>query len=231
MQRYQSGNVLWFVLIGIVLLGTITSLLTRSSSSTNETGNYERESIIASEVLNYLNGIEVAIQHMKARGISEDDISFHGAAAAYTHTPVQPESNRVFSAEGGGITVNDFADASIIDQNSVKNDGEIHFRNGQFDNFGTSARELFATIRNPTVSFCNTINRLAGINGIPTIVGNISDGTFQGDYSANANDRVGDDAGEVDLIDKKFACVLENGGCGSEAGNQCHEIYYILLAR
>ena len=230
MQRNENGNVLWFVLIGIILLGTITSLLTRTSSSTNETGNYERQSIIASDLLKYFNGIEVAIQQMKARGVSEDDISFHGAVAGYTHTPAQPESNRVFSTEGGGITVRDFVNTSIIDQNTVKNDGEIFFNYGQFDNFGTSARELYARFRNPTVSFCNTINRLSGVNGIPTVT-EISGGTFLGDYTTSPGDHIGDDAGEAELIDKKFACVFENGGCSSEAGNQCHEVYYILLAR
>ena len=74
-KNTQKGNALWFILIAIILLGLLTSMLTRSGGSTNDTGGYEQAEIGVSEVLSYAQSIDNAVQALKARGCGENEIS------------------------------------------------------------------------------------------------------------------------------------------------------------
>ena len=74
--KNQKGNALWFILVAIGLLGLLTVVLSRSGSSTNETGSFERNVIQANEILSYAKNVKNAVQSLLARGCSENDLSF-----------------------------------------------------------------------------------------------------------------------------------------------------------
>ena len=78
----EKGNALWFILVAIVLLTSLTILLTRSGSSVNQSGDFERLQIQASQLLRYAKGVEEAVRTMQTRGISESDISFANSTVA-----------------------------------------------------------------------------------------------------------------------------------------------------
>jgi type II secretory pathway pseudopilin PulG len=113
-MKNQSGNVLIFILIAIGLMGLLTATLTRSSNTTNDTGEYERNEIVASEILRYAKSVENAVQSLIARGCSENELSFwhdsngdgvEGAADDYynANSPTD-HSCHVFEPEGAGLT-------------------------------------------------------------------------------------------------------------------------------
>lgn len=106
-MKKESGNALWFILIAIGLLALLTVSLTRGGSSSNETGNFEQNQIVASEILTYAKSIENAVQSLLARGCSENEISFeNNIVAGYENTtaPRTDKSCHVFDVDGAGLT-------------------------------------------------------------------------------------------------------------------------------
>ena len=88
-------------------------MLNRSSSSTNETGGYERNSIQASEILAYANTIENGVQSLLARGCGENELSFwydsdnngteNGSDRYYNSDAPTDQSCHIFEPEGAGV--------------------------------------------------------------------------------------------------------------------------------
>ncbi len=103
----QKGNALWFILVAIALLGLLTVMMSRSSSTSNETGNYEQGVIFANEILSYAKGMENAVQGLLARGCSENEISFQNAMIAGYSNTISPTDNscHVFNPAGAGMTL------------------------------------------------------------------------------------------------------------------------------
>lgn len=111
----ESGNILVFILITIVLLGAITAAITRSGGNTNETGSYEQNSINASRLASYAESVKTAVQMLIQRGCSENQISFwHEDTNAsggentgddyYNANAPSDNSCHVFQPEGAGLT-------------------------------------------------------------------------------------------------------------------------------
>ncbi len=102
----QSGNALWFILLAIVLLGGLTVLLSRTGSQTEETGDVERASIYASEIMKYSAGIAGAVQQLLSRGCSENQISFNDPKHTVSYVNPKPAPNNacdIFNVKGGGM--------------------------------------------------------------------------------------------------------------------------------
>ncbi len=110
----QSGNALIFILIAIALLGLLTVTLSRSSDSTNDTGDFEQNQIAASEILSYAKSIENAVQMLLVRGCSENELSFwhdsdgngteDGSDNYYNDESPTDRSCHVFDVAGAGMT-------------------------------------------------------------------------------------------------------------------------------
>ncbi len=113
-MKHQSGNALWFILVAIGLLGLLTVMMSRSSSSTNETGGYEQNIIHANKILSYAKSMENAVQSLLARGCSENDISFwhdsdgngteNGSDDYFNANSPTDRSCHVFDVAGAGLT-------------------------------------------------------------------------------------------------------------------------------
>ena len=100
----QSGNVLWFILVAIALIGILTGILTRSGSSVDQGGDVEQSRIKASSIMRYAKGLEEAITQMKLRGISENEISFENdkTSVDYTNDRCNRDDCLLFDVNGGG---------------------------------------------------------------------------------------------------------------------------------
>ncbi|MCB1530021.1 MAG: hypothetical protein H6853_09105 [Rhodospirillales bacterium] len=111
-RQTDSGNALWVILIAIVLLAALTMMLSRSSDTSSDTGDYEQRSIQGSKVLRYAAGIELAVNNLKTRGCSENSLSFwhdsdgNGTEDAgdtyYNASAPTDHSCHIFEPEGAG---------------------------------------------------------------------------------------------------------------------------------
>ncbi|MBX2835006.1 MAG: hypothetical protein KTR28_08560, partial [Micavibrio sp.] len=106
----QSGNALWFILIGAVLLGLLTMVLSRGTSSVEQTGSFEQRTIATSQLLRYASGIEQDVQQLNMNGCSESDISFQNTSVAGYGAGTA--NCRVFEVSGAGQSWQDITGES-----------------------------------------------------------------------------------------------------------------------
>ena len=109
----QSGNALWFILIAIALLGGLTVMLSRSSGTSEDTGEYEKNQISATEILRTGEALKLAVENLKSRGCSENELSFwhdsdgngteNGSDDYYNGDAPTDHSCHIFQPEGAGL--------------------------------------------------------------------------------------------------------------------------------
>lgn len=110
----ESGNALWFILIAILLLGGLTVLMSRGSSTSDDSGDFERNRVLASEMMRYSKSISLAVDNLISRGCSETQLSFwydgngdgveDGTDRYYNPTSPVNHTCHVFMPEGGAVT-------------------------------------------------------------------------------------------------------------------------------
>lgn len=204
--KYEHGNALWFILVAIVLLGALTVLVSRSSSDVNQSGDFERRQIMASQLLRYTKGLEETIRAMQARGISESDISFENAVVTgYAHTPAEPDDHQVFGSGGGQVY--QVPNLEWLDKNQSANAGYREWlftgKLGVADNSSSTApRDTSLVMILPYVSrdMCIALNRMLrhdGFNGDTPIEDNTS---VLGDIAVL--DKFNGEAADYDLAER-----------------------------
>lgn len=102
-RQNESGSVIWFILLAVILLAALTMTISRSSDTVDQSGDRERARIVASDMMRYAKGIEQAVSKMRMSGLSENEISFENSfLSGYENNYCTTTSCRVFHKEGGG---------------------------------------------------------------------------------------------------------------------------------
>lgn len=102
----QRGNVFLIILLGIALFAALAFTISRGMRSDTTSRLSAREvELAASDILNYAKRVESAVERLRRKGVSENDISFanNSTTSDYTHTVPQPDNHKVFSASGGNL--------------------------------------------------------------------------------------------------------------------------------
>lgn len=238
-MRHQSGNILFLILIAIALLGGLTVLLSRTGSQSDDTGDGEKASIIASEIIGYGANLGSAIQNLIAKGCSENTISFwndsngDGVESAadeyYNSASPTDRSCHVFHASGAGIKEETFRKKY---SNIIKNIRTVS--GNQIQDVGktcaaASCAELILWIRTlGAQNLCNDVNRRNGIVTNTTGITGLQDSPmFVGTFTVPAQ-TLGSAANGPTFAGKKIGCYLDTENSG---GVPYQDIYYTLLAR
>ena len=200
-MKSEQGNVLWFILIGVVLLGLLTMVLSRSGSTVDQSGDIEQQRVKASQILRYSKSIEAAVQEMRLRGVSENDISFENAITAvdYTNANCTTTDCRLFESGGAGLTYTNPPPST--------NDGSewIFNATNNVADLETTRPELLMILPNVRSSLCAQINRMLG----STYGGTESDvdfTAFTGTYTATET---------IDLADNQEAGCIDYDNAGT----------------
>lgn len=217
----QRGNVFIIILLAVVLFAALSLTIARSMRSDTTTNMSKRQAeLAASDILNYAQKIERAVNRVRRKGVSENDISFDQAhVAGYTHA--QPATNKVFNTTGGAVSwqappegVNDGSDWVFTGATCIADIGTGP--TGCNSDTNISNEELTASLSSLTDNVCTRINAQLNITGIPADTGGGTSTTkYQGAYA---------DGTEVILAGGPF-----NAACFSRGGN--NYFYYVLLAR
>ncbi len=235
-MKNQTGNILLFILIAILLIGLLTLSLTRSSNQTNDTGDFEQNVIIANEILNYAKSVEIAVQNLLARGCSENDINFGGASP-------KPECE-VFGQSGMGIDkYNSEQDGKwLINGTLAWPLNTIFTATTRVIGVGNSdlasdGHDLIMFIPNLQLGYCMAINSILGIenpsnypprdNNGSAIEGPAFSGTFGG-----TNNQIETTGNE--LTGQRAGCfVTDNQASASDAldGEDYFYFYQTLIAK
>lgn len=252
-KRAQRGNALWFILIGVALLGALTIVLSRGGSTVDQSGDFERRSIEASRIMRTVKSFEVAVQQLLQLGCSENAISFwhdsngdgvedNNDAYFNANSPTN-RSCHIFDVNGGGLTYTDPQESWIDDISPTPQySGEWFFNgttcvegigNGTSVNCGTNVRfpELLVFLPYIDRDLCVQLNRM---NEVPT-VGNTPPqdhnsawaaawARFIGNYNTNTRS-----LSSANGIDNQHSACFEGGGTGPAADT--FHFYHVLIQR
>ena len=173
-MKNESGNALWFILIAIALLAALTVVVTRSSDTVEQSGDVERQRIAGSDIMRYAATIEQAVEQMRLRGLSENEISFENSfVSGYANARCPDNGCKVFNVEGGGI--NFTSASSNVSASSWLFTGADSVTGVGEDGTGETSsadNELLIMLPGISQALCGRINTELGISGIPQDTGN-----------------------------------------------------------
>lgn len=229
--KKESGNALWFILIGVVLLGALTMILSRGGSNTDQSGDVEQLRVQSSQLLRYGKSVQVAIEQMKLRGVSENDISFENSSPATNVNPNCTVSDcKVFDAGGGGLTYRDFEslnDASPWIFTGANNVGTTASPAGT--TAGGSGNDLVMLLPNANAALCEQINRdleVGTAGTLPTDATGIATTAFDGTFPAGGPTILDGDPAPFELDGHEAGCFTDTA-----PDPDVTYFYYVVLAR
>jgi hypothetical protein len=158
----ESGNAVFFILLGIVLIGLVTAAI-RSGGDGNSNIDREETLVNASRVKQYASELERAVVFILTSGTSEEDIRFaHGDAPSdYGNINTNPQM-QVFHPQGGGAEYK-MAPEGINDGSPWEFYGHTNL-----PEVGSDQAELIAVLPNVTDTFCRQINKMDGYDPATT---------------------------------------------------------------
>lgn len=148
----ESGNVFFFILLAVMLVGLVTAAL----RSGDEGSNIDRETLVitASQVRQYASELERGVAFIMRDGASESEIRFaHDSGGDYGNVADTP-TRQVFAESGGGVEYRD-PPAGISSAAQWEFYGHTHL-----PDVGTPAPELIAVLPHVTKEFCEKINEM-----------------------------------------------------------------------
>ncbi len=219
MIKSQSGNVFLFILLGIALFAALAFTISRSMQSTSVGKMSERQAkLAATDIINYAQTLERAVSKLRAKGISENNISFENSkVAGYDYA--QPAESQIFSDQGGTVQwKSPPPDANNGSEWHFSGDSCVADLGNGADDCNTDTlnnEELIATLPGIDKMVCEEINKGLNIPSIPADVGSgVSPTKFQGVF------------GEDKIID---VGAPYSAACVSVGGS--YYFYQVLLAR
>ena len=159
----QNGNVLFFILIGIVLFGALTYAISQSEDNTDSNIDEERSILNSTAVINYTTDLKRAMNRMsELNGCSTEEMSFE--QHPYTDTSIFggfPNSNspsdfscHIFHPNGGGLTPP--GGPSDLGASNIRYTGTCGVP-------GVGLHIVFG-LGNISLDMCRKLNKLAGYN-------------------------------------------------------------------
>lgn len=229
MNDKQSGNVIFFILLGIVLLGLVTAAM---RSGGLEGSNIDRETgaINISRLKDQANAIERGIAFIMQNGPSETDLRFAhaNAAAEYGNNASITPQFQLFNRSGGGV--------EYLPPPPGVNDGSDweFFGNTHLPQVGSDKPELVAVLPNITEAVCTTINQQTGYTGTPTDSGGGSGtlGCIHSDPGSRFSATTQFPSLASNATDEgSFSIKPAMQGCITCTADGSHHYFRVLLAR
>jgi hypothetical protein len=194
MASKQAGNAIILILIAIFLFGALAAAFTRGMRAGQGSLSANQARLAASEIADYFNTADKAIQKLRRRGCSEDDINFmHSEYTSYFYTTNQPQiepstsppdgSCKLFESTGGGLNMNidpkkyqipyDTLDSHVCPGGECS--AKSHYGNIAFFgvanvlDIGTAATDRAFRISWVQLPVCREYNKLVGVPADETI--------------------------------------------------------------
>lgn len=219
----ESGNVFLIILIAVILFAALSFSISRGLRSDNTANLSKQETALAAaDILAYAQKLERAVNRLRRKGISENDISFdQNFVAGYDHTPAQADTSKIFTPSGGAVSwqsppagTNDGSDWIFTGKTCIADLGTG--ATGCDADADISNEELIATLANIDTAVCTEINKRLNISAIPADTGGGVDTTkYQGSFA---------DGTEIILPGGPLSAA-----CFSRAG--ANHFYFVLIER
>jgi hypothetical protein len=224
----ERGNVLFLVLIVAALFAALSYAVTQSSDGSGSSIDYERNEILASDILKYAKTLERGVSTILNNGHSENDISFaHDDLAGYGTYGDSPETE-VFNPLGGGVTLRTFPQATSNEW--IFTGGNVVEQVGGFSPWvacDATCAELIAMLENIPEDLCIQINDLTGVDNPtdtpPVDYANYNNDKFTGTYTKG--NLIGNHLDTSNPINHQRSACFESTATGN------YIFYHVLYAR
>lgn len=227
-NHQEAGSAFFYILLAVVLFGTLAFTVSRGMRGQQANAMSERKAeLAASELLNYAQKIQHAIDAVRRIGCSENDISLE-TPDGLNINPNAPldKSCHIFSPSGGNITWR-------IPQVGISNNSFWRATShSNIENIGTAKAELLLYLPSVNKLVCEKINKSANItrDTIPLENGF----AFQNEWGGSFNDN-GPHYISCSGIAPTHACNKKRFACiDSDVSNIAHDkyiFYYVLIER
>lgn len=223
----EAGNIIFYVLLGIVLIGLLTMALRKTNEQSKDL-DQEQIFIKSTQIQKYAAQVAQAVAYLQEKGVSETDMRFaHPKASGDYGTITTNPQNQVFHPTGGN------ADYQLPP--TGLNDGSKWEFYGTTDipQIGSDKSDLIMVLPNITQEACQIINRQLGfdINTQPEDVASGANPDCV--YSTTAADRF---TGAFDstpnvLDDTTFSRLPVTQACVLCASDGTYNYFYVLNSR
>ncbi len=229
------GNALLFVLMAVALLGILTAVISRTSTSVEQTGNVEQARVKAAALLRYTQGLEVAIQQMVTNGgTSESVLEFAALGEGYDNPNCAEEKCDPFKLGGGGMAYRNAADILAIPGFTGKwaVSGQNRVYQMGCNDESESCNDLLLVIKDIPKMLCLEINRLGDTDNpggdAPRQNGIILETPYTGTFSQLHAHIIGG----PDANNESPQLQGKSSGCAYDFTNTKSYVFYqVLLAR
>ena len=243
MIRNQSGNVLFYVLIGVALMAGLAYAVSQTNRSSAQSITKDRAGIIASEIIEYGDIVGNAVIQLRLRGIDDTEISFENEeVSGYENANCADDSCMIFALDGGGITyavpMEEWLDSSYSSEPRYQ---ELYFNGSAMglDKGSDSKDDLILFIPYLKKSVCIAINDALGIPLNTAATPEESNGPFEtsekfsGSYSDVADIYVSgsNTTGQSEILSTFNAGCTKSSGSGAAPAEGSYHFYKILCAR
>ncbi|MCB1532876.1 MAG: hypothetical protein KDJ35_08400 [Alphaproteobacteria bacterium] len=213
-RRYQSGNAFLIILLGVVLFAALSFTVARSMRSSTTTKLSGREITLAvSDLMDYTQKVERAVNRLRRKGCSENELSFENdIVAGYTNAGAPGDGScNIFSTNGGNVTWRTF---SFGAQNFE------YWGNDAVQDIGTTNSDLMMTLLiNGETTLCSALNKQIGLGSTIAIGSGDEDASlFTGSFGDSGTETISETPSET------TACFDPDGGEG-------YYFYHVLLER
>ncbi|HIF26507.1 MAG TPA: hypothetical protein EYG18_11490 [Micavibrio sp.] len=228
----ESGNVIFFILLAIVLVALITAAV----RGTGEGGDIDNETLAirVSEVREYTNEIERGLRFIMHDGASETEIRFaHPDAPAAYGTITNTPTRQVFSNSGGGVQYRT-PDPAISSAANWEFYGSTHLPGVGTDDASLEEAELIAVLPDVTQAFCAKVNQINGYDEATQPIDTTGTCIYSGTslrFSSSAGFAASGAADNVN--DATFTIRPAMQGCVScnASGTSDFHFFHVLMAR
>jgi len=209
----QSGNILFIIVIAVALFAALSYAVTQSTRTTGSTTT-EKGRLAASQIINYISGLQVAINRMMLTNqcsIEQIDFTNPNYPVQPTSNPRAPSNNtcHMFHPDGGNMYIltpkqdwllnpTPYASHPFIDRH-----GSIGFHGiRNIINTPSIAAEIVVVIPYLTNKICTSLNEEFELEGEDT-----SYGYWMGEYLGPQNFRTSDTSNQKPY---KYSCSTNN---------------------
>ncbi len=158
----ESGNVIFFILLAIVLIGLVTAAI----RSTGGSADIDNETLLirATEIKQYSQELEAAVRYIIQNGASEEDIRFSHPDAHADYGDINTSSDfQVFHRNGGGASYR--LPANGIQVSGVQSwEFYGHSHAPYIGSNGSPQADLIAVLPDITAALCNKLNEMDGFD-------------------------------------------------------------------
>ncbi len=223
----ERGSAFFIILIAIAIFAALSFAVMQGSRVSQSQLSGDQARLAAQDIIQYANAVEKAVQALRLRGCSQQEISFEGAEdGQWNGNSPSDESCHVFSLQGGKVHYKDVDTTYYIPGNPWSGLW-MFIPDEDFIGVGTngcaddSCADLALELMDLKQDVCMAIEKILGDGTIPEDDDIAGTGSYVGTFDSTPN-IVGDD--DPELAGRGAACV-------HETNDGTYAFYQILIAR